>query len=684
MKTTALKSLTIVLLALSTAYLIPRAHAASAAWNVDGNATWSANASWSPAAAPGSTSADNADIATFNLPLTANSTVTVDSGRFIGGISFGNNSTRGYTLSNGSINLNNGGVIQTLSTDGIHTNTINSSIKINGGDASTATFTAGAGNATANNLNIGAVTGSATTISGLTTLTLNGNRTSTGVTMPTLDSITGIIGNGVAGGKLAVVKDGTGLWALGGANTFSGGLTIKAGTLVLGTSSTSGGAGAIYLGDTAATGANATLVLYNSSGGMGIPVNPLTVQAGSNGTKTIRNNSNSATPQYNGTITMNDNLTASGGTNGGLIFGTPATINLNANTLTLNGGTLTFNGVISGSGNVTQAAAGNSTLNAANTFTGVTKVSAGNLILGNSLALQNSSLDTLNSIAGNATAGLKTTVTALTLGGLTGNKNLATVFTSSSGGYGNLTALTLNPGTGVTNSYSGNIINGAAGMTLTKTGNGTQVLSGNNTYTGATTITGGTLQATAANALGSTSTVAINNGSTLLVSAQDAIGATTGIDLNGGTMAFGAAGYNGTLGALTLNANSVLDLGSSSNGTLIRFASINWSGTSALSIYNWNGTSQLDGGDGNNPDQIFFTSTILSETELQRISFFSDMGSTFIGNAFQFTSGTFNREIIPVPEPSSCLTLALFLVGYFTFTKLKQAKKISSKRLFLY
>lgn len=39
MKTIAIKSLTTVLLALSAAYLIPHAHAASAAWNVDGNAS---------------------------------------------------------------------------------------------------------------------------------------------------------------------------------------------------------------------------------------------------------------------------------------------------------------------------------------------------------------------------------------------------------------------------------------------------------------------------------------------------------------------------------------------------------------------------------------------------------------------------------------------------------------------
>jgi len=497
-----------------------------------------------------------------------------------------------------------------------------------------------------------------------------------------MDSIAGNIGDGVGGGKLAVIKEGTGLWALGGNSTFTGGLTIKAGELVVGFAKTAGGAGVINLGDTAATGANATFTLLNSAASLS---NNLIVQAGSAGTKTIKNYGILATPSYNGTITMNDNLTVNGGPSGSLSFAATAGINLNTNTLTMSGGTINFNGVISGSGNVTQAATGNSTLNAANTFTGVTKVSAGNLILSNPLALQNSTLDTLNSINGTATAGLKTTVTALTLGGLTGNKNLSTVFTTTSGGYGNLSALTLNPGTGVTNSYSGNISNGAAGMTLTKTGNGTQVLSGNNTYTGFTTINSGTLQANATNALGSTSNIVINNPGTLLVTTNNAIGTTTGIGLNGGTMAFDAAGYNGSMGPLTLSASPILDLGASSNGTRIRFDSINWSDLSAtLSIYNWTGTPQLLGGDGNNTDQIFFTNTTLSETELQRISFFSDMGTTFIGNAFQITGGTYNSEIIPVPEPSSYLTSALFLVGcYATFTYVRKTKKAACKRLFL-
>ena len=129
-----------------------------------------------------------------------------------------------------------------------------------------------------------------------------------------------------------------------------------------------------------------------------------------------------------------------------------------------------------------------------NSHVGATKILGGILSLGDALAMSQSALDTANSIAGDATNGLKTTVTTLTMGGLTGDKNLADVFTTPSGGYSGVTTLTLNPVTGVPNSYGGVIANGASGMNLTKTGAGTQTLSGANSYTGTTTVSAGTLK----------------------------------------------------------------------------------------------------------------------------------------------------------------------------------------------
>jgi autotransporter-associated beta strand protein len=151
----------------------------------------------------------------------------------------------------------------------------------------------------------------------------------------------------------------------------------------------------------------------------------------------------------------------------------------------------------------------------ANTYSGSTTVSSGILSLTNALALQNSAVDTTASVTGSATAGLRIgSGTTLTLGGLTGNKNLADVFAtgagSSAGQYSTVTALTLNPGNGVTRTYSGAITNGAAGMTLTKTGLGTQVLGGTNTYTGVTSVEAGVLLVDGSTAAGSAVTVSSN------------------------------------------------------------------------------------------------------------------------------------------------------------------------------
>ena len=213
-----------------------------------------------------------------------------------------------------------------------------------------------------------------------------------------------------------------------------------------------------------------------------------------------------------------------------LLTGTSIVIN-NVGTIT-NSGTGTGNTLISAvigpsvTGLTQASSTSGLTISGANTFTGNTLVSAGVLTLSGNTSLQNSTLDT--SGAGTITA----TVTTPTIGGLTGSKNITSLITS---GYSAITALTLNPQAGVNDSYSGAIANGT-GTTLTKTGLGTQVLSGNNTFTGAITVSAGTLNFTGTNA--STGALAVGAGTLVLSGASGSLLNISTVALNSGSVLF--------------------------------------------------------------------------------------------------------------------------------------------------
>jgi len=269
--------------------------AADASWNSLNSGSWTNNTGiWTPSEPPGSTTTDNTDTATFSYTLTGNRTITVDTNRYIGGISFGNTVNFGFTLQTGTLHLNSGGVIQTMDT-GVRTDTISATNIISGASASTYTLTAGGSGVLAIS---GPITGSATS-GNTTTLTLNG---ASGVG----NAITGIIGNGSGGGTLAIVKDGAGAWSLGAANTFSGSLTVKSGTL---TSTLAGafGNGPICLGDTSGNN-NATLVSIVNNAAY---TNNITIQNGSSlNILTIEAQGNLNGPNFSGTVALNNNLTA--------------------------------------------------------------------------------------------------------------------------------------------------------------------------------------------------------------------------------------------------------------------------------------------------------------------------------------------------------------------------------------
>lgn len=241
------------------------------------------------------------------------------------------------------------------------------------------------------------------------------------------------------------------------------------------------------------------------------------------------------------TISVSGTVTLSGGT-----ITLAATTSINALTSTQ---THTISSTLAGAAtSLTKTGLGTIVLSGSNAFAGSTVISAGTLTLGNANALANSPLDTLTSIAGTASSGLKATVPSLTFGGLSGDKDLAAVFTTTSGGFGSVTGLTLNPGNAVTTTYSGIIADGAVGMTLTKSGAGTQVLQGANTYTGATTVNAGKL--------------------TLDYTTQDnsKLSDTGALVLGNGTLELAGGTHAEVVGSTTLTGNTVV---TRSSGTAV-------------------------------------------------------------------------------------------------------------------
>jgi autotransporter-associated beta strand protein len=281
----------------------------------------------------------------------------------------------------------------------------------------------------------GVSTGTITDSASAATLTVNGSTPSTF--------------SGAITGALALTLSGSSKVTLSGANTFTGLTTLSSGTLV--------GASSSPLGNPA-----------SATGGL--------LMSG-----TAAADFTSSTPAIASLAGASTNTVVLGGNSG---TGTPTT-------LTVGGGgtTTTFAGVISdltgvGSplavGGLT-VAGGSITLSGADTFTGTTVLSGGTLTLANAAALQDSALN-YNFQGGTLSFGA---LAAATLAGLTGSESLP-LLNASSG----TVALTLGNHSAVTSTYTGALSGGGA---VIMNGPGIQVLTGANTYTGATTLDQGSL-----------------------------------------------------------------------------------------------------------------------------------------------------------------------------------------------
>ncbi len=204
------------------------------------------------------------------------------------------------------------------------------------------------------------------------------------------------------------------------------------------------------------------------------------------------------------------NSIAPSGTTGVLAFGSAA-----AQVTVLPTFTGTISAGISGTGGLVKNGSGNLILSGSGSYTGPTSVNGGNVSFTGSLTPSDSSsaliVNNPNKGAGTAIALNLSSSAPTSVGSLSGTNSTPSSGTNTSKIDNGGQLLTINQTTGGT--FDGGI-SGAGG--LTKTGSGTLIIASNSTYTGATTISAGTLRltSTAAGSAASTSSISVASGAT--------------------------------------------------------------------------------------------------------------------------------------------------------------------------
>ena len=414
----------------------PVSHATTIDWNPPnagggGSVTWATGTNWTGGAAPANSL--TTDIARFNgtsYNFQPNAGTTSIAGIEIGN---GTTATAALTLSGTNLSIGASGITKFANS---------------GTAAISSNVTLGAAQSWTNNSS--------------TLLTVSGNVTNAGNVLTIGGSGNTTLSTGAVSGTGGIIKSGDGTLSMTGTNTgWSGGITIKSGTVSQGTNAASLGTGTITLGDSSGS-SNATLMIASAL----TVANPITVAAGSSGNLRITVASGLAASSYTGAVTLNNQLTLGNlGASG-------------ANTLTIGGGGIT------GSSDIIVDSAGNPVVIAGTnnaTWTGNLIVQSGTAQLGADKAVPN-----IVYVGSGGTFNIANTVAAA-IAGLNDYSGAGGTVTTP-----NSRSLTVN-GNG-SYSFSGNITGANMGFTVALGSAGKQILSGSNSsYGGLTTISSGIL-----------------------------------------------------------------------------------------------------------------------------------------------------------------------------------------------
>jgi autotransporter-associated beta strand protein len=528
--------------------------AATRTWTGGGTTThWSDPNNWSGGVAP-----NPGDSLVFG-PSASSFTSTND---FAAGTAFGaiTLSGAGYTVSGNAIQLT-GGIDASTATGsnsfglGI---TLSASQAFNAGNSPTDLTVGGTVSLGGFTLTVGGGSGEldlTNTVSGTGGLTVN-NAGTTVLEGPS-DTYTGA----------TTVQGGTLLLRATAGNAVAGALTVGAATVRLGAGN--------QIADTSAVTVNASGLLdtANNSDTIGA----LALSGGSVTTGT-------------GTLTLGGNVTAGG------VSTVSGNLSLGGSTRTFTvsaSATLTVSATVSGTAGLTAAGSGTLVLSAANSYSGGTTLSGGTLAVGNNGALGGGTL-TLTGGTLMASGAAVSLANAVTLGGnVTIGGSLAVTFT----GLATLTgSRTLTVSNTALTTFAGAVGQSASGLRLTKAGSGTLVLAAANTYTGATTVSAGTLLVN-----GSVkSATTVNSGATL--------------------------GGSGTLRAVTVKSGGTLLPGSAAQTAVLNSGSVTLSSGSSFNVA-LDGASPGPGG----YDQLNVTGTVnLTGSTLNvSVGFSASVGESF-------------------------------------------------------